>query len=227
VIAPDQRAFFTQCGYLPLGRVATRAETLALRAEATRFLNSAPDDHLVRSDGHVRVGLHLCHLNQAFRAHAISVAPTAAALLGKPAQILTSLLFNKPPQIGQALELHQDLPYYPYLGDSDLITCWLALDDTDESNGCIEYLPGSHHVRIPHRATVTQQALDIEPSVIDAGRLKAVTLAAGEAVAHHGLAVHRSGANHSTRPRMGLSTLFVPARVAVSVEDSGYKPIEV
>lgn len=227
MIAADRRAFFARCGYLPLGRVAKPAEIVTLHHEATRFLTTAPDDHLMRGDGHVRVGLHLCHRSEAFRAQAISVAPVAAALFGEPVKVLTNLLFNKPPEIGQALEFHQDLPYYPYLGENDLITCWLALDDTDESNGCIEYLSGSHHARVPHRITGAQQALNIESSQIDLGRLTPVILRAGEAVAHHGLTVHRSGANRSTRPRMGISTLYVPARVAISVEDAGYEPIEV
>jgi ectoine hydroxylase-related dioxygenase (phytanoyl-CoA dioxygenase family) len=240
MLTSEQCRSFWAAGFLPVGRVSGPWEVASLKDEASRLIRTgdglgpeAPEDHLMRSAAlggeeagrrHVRVALHLCHISNVFRAHAVEshVAAMVRALFDEEPVVLTSLLFNKPPEIGEALALHQDLPYYPYLRDDDLVTCWMALDDAGEANGCLEYLPGSHRARIPHRHTGAQQALDIDPADIDVEKLVRVPLMAGEAVLHHGLTVHRSGPNRSGLPRMGLATLYVRERANVSVDDFAY-----
>jgi phytanoyl-CoA hydroxylase len=235
VLSDEQRRFFRKSGYLPLGRVSTPGTVRALKNEAARLVGdggepgTAPEDHLMRSAalgaaGHVRVALHLCHISDPFRAQALDAAVSGmvGSLFGEQPVALTSLLFNKPPAVGEALTLHQDLPYYPYLRDDDLITCWLALDETSADNGRVEYLPGTHVSRIAHRATGSQQALDIDPDLVDAPRAVGVSLAPGEAVLHHGLTVHRSAANTSGTTRMGLATLYVRSSAKVTREDFPY-----
>lgn len=235
----DQRRFFRLNGYLPVGQVSVPAEVATLKRQATRLLGPddrsaprLPEDHIMRSreaepgegEGHVRVALHLCHLDSTFREQALkpNVVAMARSLLGEDPAVLTSLLFNKPPEVGEPLTLHQDLPYYPYLGTDDLVTCWTALDEVDRDNGCIEYLPGTHAEAVPHRDTGMQQALDIDSATVDASTAMAVPLGVGEAVFHHGLTVHRSAANRSPRPRMGLAVLYVRAGVNVSTDDFPY-----
>lgn len=231
MLSDDQRRFFRLNGYLPVGQVSIPADVSALKQEFARLLGALsnedglPEDHQMRSaDGHVRVALHLCHISEVFRYHALNahVAGMLRGLFDEEPLILTSLLFNKPPQVGEPLDLHQDLPYYPYLRDDDLATCWMALDDVDATNGCLEYLPGSHCSVAPHRDTGRQQALDIDPSQVDTTRLVAVTLAAGEAVIHHGLTIHRSSANRSLRPRAGVAVLYVRASARVAPDDFPY-----
>jgi ectoine hydroxylase-related dioxygenase (phytanoyl-CoA dioxygenase family) len=190
-----------------------------------------PEDHLMRvseGDGHVRVALHLCHVDEAFREQARDrrIAAMVASVLEEPVVVLTSLLFNKPPKVGEGLTLHQDLPYYPYLGDDDLVTCWLALDRTTPENGRVEYLPGSHQSVVSHQATGGQQALDIDPEDVNISTAVGVSLAAGEAVLHHGLTVHRSAPNTSIASRMGLATLYVKASAKVTLEDFPYSPLD-
>jgi phytanoyl-CoA hydroxylase len=140
--------------------------------------------------------------------------------------VLTSLLFNKPARVGEALILHQDLPYYPYLREDDLVTCWTALDEADEDNGCVEYLPGTHRSHVRHRQTGHQQTLDIDPELVDVSTAVPVPLRPGEGVLHHGLTVHRSSANRSRRPRRGLATLYVRQSAPVSLSDFPYPLLE-
>jgi ectoine hydroxylase-related dioxygenase (phytanoyl-CoA dioxygenase family) len=104
------------------------------------------------------------------------------------------------------------------------MTCWTAIDPTGTDNGCVEYLSGSHHERLPHRETGQQQALDIDPSAVDTSRVVPVLLAAGEAVIHHGLTAHRSAANASAKPRLGIATLYVREHVPVTRDDFPYAP---
>ncbi|WP_344171714.1 phytanoyl-CoA dioxygenase family protein [Pilimelia columellifera] len=226
-----QRREFVGRGFLPVGRVAALDHLQVLKGVAAHLagLDGNPpaldEDHLMRADrGDVRVALHLCHRSPVFRLNATGdhIAGMVSDLLGEPAAVLTSLLFCKPPAVGLPLRLHQDLPYYPYLGDQQLITCWTALDDADSDNGAVEYIPGSHLTRLPHRTTGEQQALDIPDGAIDTSRATTVPVKAGEAVLHHGLTAHRSGANHSNRPRMGLATLYVPASVTITADQFPY-----
>jgi len=61
-------------------------------------------------------------------------------MFGEPATLYTSLYF----EIGSAQDFHRDTPYfwtnpgYAYFG------VWLALEDTDESNGALTAIKGSH-----------------------------------------------------------------------------------
>jgi len=240
MLSGEQCRFFRMAGYLPVGQVSSHEEVAALKEEVSRLLGTpsrsgaaAPENHMMRAhaaggdgvnDGHVRVALHLCHISDLFRDHALNanVASTVRRIFGEDPVVLTSLLFNKPPKVGQALTPHQDLPYYPYLGDDDLVTCWMALNEVDSSNGCLEYLPASHRSRITHRETGEQQTLEIDPDDIDMTRLVQIPLKPGEGVLHHGLTVHRSGANRSERPRMGVATLYVQASVPVTIDDFPY-----
>jgi ectoine hydroxylase-related dioxygenase (phytanoyl-CoA dioxygenase family) len=231
VLTDEDRSTFWGLGYLRLGRVSEAARAVALKHELAAVLggddHTIPAGHLMRADTadrHVRVVLHLCHINAMFCCHAMepAVVEAVADLFDERPLVLTSLLFAKPPGVGQPLTAHQDLPYYPYLAQDDLITSWMALDAVGRENGAIEYVAGSHHQLVPHRETQGQQALDIDPETWSAAFDPPVCLQSGEAVVHHGLTVHRSGANTSLSPRLGLATLYVRPAVAGRAADLAY-----
>ncbi len=233
MLTDAQRHSFWSSGYLPLRRVAAPHQARALRYEFETLTNPAcptvPEDHLMRSpgDGHTRVGLHFCHLNSLFSSLATDpgVMDMMGTLFGEEPAALTSLAFNKPPKVGEELLAHQDLAYYPYLGPNDLITCWVALDDVDLANGAVQYWPGTHRAVMEHERTGLQQALAIDPESLDEDNAVSVALAIGEAVAHHGLTVHRSAPNTSPRPRLGVAILYIRASAAISAADFPYPPL--
>src|SRR5207247_10146093 len=47
----------------------------------------------------------------------------------------------KPP----GTNMHQDGSYLDYLVPPEMVTCWIALDDTSAEAGTITYAAGSHH----------------------------------------------------------------------------------
>ena len=49
----------------------------------------------------------------------------------------------KPPG-GLPLLAHQDAAYLDYLSPPNMVSCWMALDDTDRDTGTIYYVRGSH-----------------------------------------------------------------------------------
>ena len=68
----------------------------------------------------------------------------AAQLMGYDGvRILQDNCIWKPPGV-KALGMHQDGAYLDYLDPAEMITCWIALDDTSAEAGTISFVPGSH-----------------------------------------------------------------------------------
>jgi ectoine hydroxylase-related dioxygenase (phytanoyl-CoA dioxygenase family) len=135
-------------------------------------------------------------------------------LIGPDILVYTSTWFIKEPESAAIAAWHQDATYFG-LRPHVHVTAWLALTDATAENGCMEFLPGSHHRgQLPHRAGV------VADSVNRAGQAVVVTvddtpavhapLRAGEFSLHHTLCLHRSQPNRSRGRRVGLAISYVP-----------------
>jgi phytanoyl-CoA hydroxylase len=135
----------------------------------------------------------------------------AQALVGEPASADQPEWFNKPPGTNHVTPPHQD-NYYFCLEPAHLVTIWLALDVVDAENGCLRYVPGSHQQGYrPHASSkilgFSQGITDYSPD--DVAREVAIALQPGDAVAHHGMTIHRADANLSTaRQRRSFAMVF-------------------
>jgi hypothetical protein len=138
-------------------------------------------------------------------------------LIGPNILVYTSTWFIKEPDSTAIAAWHQDATYFglrPYVH----VTAWLALTDATAENGCMEFLPGSHHRgQLPHRAGVVAgsvnragQAVVVE---IDDAPAVHAPLRAGEFSLHHTLCLHRSQPNRSSGRRIGLAISYVPTHV--------------
>jgi phytanoyl-CoA hydroxylase len=128
--------------------------------------------------------------------------------------------FNKPPRVGKPTPPHQD-GYYFMLEPNEAVTMWLALDDVDESNGCMRYIAGSH--RTGMRSHARTQVLGFSQGISDysdADRAAEIPLAAkpGDLLAHHSLTIHRADANPSSRHRRSLGFVYFSARARQNKE---------
>lgn len=158
----------------------------------------------------MRVG-HALHLHDpVFRALCQIDALRSAMrqLVGGAGQLLQSAVIYKQPtsdlvQFG----MHQDAWYLPNEPES-LLLAFVALDDMDAENGCLELLPGSH--RHGRTGTLGMGPKGYFPAAGSAPRepsgLGAVSLPVerGAVIFVHGRAYHASAANRSTRPRRAL-----------------------
>ncbi len=135
----------------------------------------------------------------------------AESLLGEPATAEQPEWFNKPPGTNHVTPPHQD-NYYFCLTPPNVLTIWLALDDVDAENGCLRYVAGSHNrgFRRHARSKILGFSQGISDyTADDFVREVAVTLRAGDAVAHHGMTIHRADANLSaTRHRRSFAMVF-------------------
>ena len=84
-------------------------------------------------------------------------------LIGPYILVYTSTWFIKEPETAAIAAWHQDATYFglrPYVH----VTAWLALTDATAENGCMEFLPGSHHLgQLPHRAGVVAGSVNRRP----------------------------------------------------------------
>ena len=135
-------------------------------------------------------------------------------LLGNDVVAWATHYFCKLPGDGKAVSFHQDASYWD-LTPAKTVTVWLALDDTDEENGAMQFLPGSHKVgHIPWKesseeSVLNQQIEDI--SVFD--KPFSNNLKAGQFSLHSSLLVHGSPKNQSPRRRCGLTIRYAPQDV--------------
>ncbi len=64
-------------------------------------------------------------------------------LIGPNVELHHSTLHIKPPQSGHPFPMHQDSPFYPHRAKG-FVDVLVHLDDTNEENGEIRFLAGSH-----------------------------------------------------------------------------------
>jgi phytanoyl-CoA hydroxylase len=138
----------------------------------------------------------------------------AAALLGEAVVPSNIQYFSKPPGVGQPTPAHQD-GYYFKLEPCEALTMWLAIDATDDENGCMRYVRGSHRRGMqPHGRTKTlgfSQGIVDYPQAEDVAHEQPVFVQPGDLIAHHAMTIHRADANRSNRTRRALGLVYYGA----------------
>lgn len=66
-----------------------------------------------------------------------------AELIGPNVELHHTTLHAKPPETGHPFPMHQDWAFYKH-DNGRYVDCLVHLDDTDDRNGCIRFLAGSH-----------------------------------------------------------------------------------
>ncbi|WP_153558520.1 phytanoyl-CoA dioxygenase family protein [Roseimaritima sediminicola] len=147
--------------------------------------------------------------------HPAIVTPVAD-LLGPNVVGWGAHFFCKLPGDGKRVDWHQDCSYWP-LTPTKTVTVWLAIDDADSENGCMEVVTGSHTSGLIEFAESDKQSDNVlNQSVADPekyGRIQATPLKAGQFSIHSDLLLHGSAANRSQRRRCGLTLRYCPADV--------------
>ena len=131
--------------------------------------------------------------------------------LGGEPRLAEDQIFMKPPHFGSAKPYHQDNAYFKISPRDQVITAWIALDDVDESNGCLRYIDGSHLGEIVPHEPIPGEAFNLAPpeELIDLGKESLAIVKAGGVVFHHGQALHTSHRNESDRWRRAYATHWV------------------
>ena len=219
-LTPDEIAHYETQGYLAGKRILTEAQCDALCEElATLTDPSHPGNHLFyeyNSNESVDPSKVLFHALGAWRVaagmHDILWNPAftapASDLLGGPVRFWHDQLFCKPAKHGGVVAWHQDYSYWTRTQPMQHLTCWIGLDDADESNGCLYYVPGSHKWPLLPITGLAGDMEAIKTVLTEAQEAEfkpiPIPLKRGECAFHHPLLVHGSYENRSERPRRAI-----------------------
>lgn len=220
------RALYAEQGYLAIDRVAPAGELTWLRERYDELLGGPRSGFLdgvfdlSRPYGTTedpRLGQLLLPERlveglpgmETFR----NIRRTVACLLEMPEDDLemwTHLIF-KAPGSDAITPWHQDEAYWDIHLEYRSVATWLPLDDVDEHNGCLWYVPGSHR-----REVLQHRHLGGDPNVhvlevdepVDTSTAQPVPLEAGGLVLHHPRCLHYAGPNGTGSIRRAWGIVF-------------------
>ncbi len=218
VLAPDDVAAMAQPVEETLldGRVTTDmtalGDALAVGVGATVLVDEdARDASTTR--GRFRSGVDHWRVHPSFAAFASrSALPAIVARLLRSERLwlYEDSVLVKEPGTHEPTAFHQDLAYFQVDG-RQIATCWVPLDDNDESTGAVSYVIGSHlrdRLYRPNYFVTDEPIGDTEGDVLPDPRqgagaelLRAFATAPGDIVVHHARTIHGARGNSSTTAR--------------------------
>lgn len=214
----DLKAIYDRDGYLIARNVLDRN----LIAEASAHI----DWLLARNPGLRAEQLHHRLMqHDAFWVRLISdprLLDVAAQFVGPDVALFASHYISKPPFDGQAVLWHQDGSYWP-LEPMDVVTLWLAVDDSTPENGCMRVIPRTHGMELkPHAQREDVPNVlnsSIAEGLVEESRAVDVILKAGDVSIHHPKIIHGSKANHSPKRRAGLTIRYIPTSTRIKTDE--------
>lgn len=126
-----------------------------------------------------------------------------ADLLGPNVEFEHTTLHAKPPETGHPFPMHQDWAFYEH-EDDRYVDVLIHLDDTDDNNGCIRFLDGSHKLGPLKHVTETKDGPCTPHLSTDKYRLEDTVpgpARRGDVVCFNVLTIHGSHINKTSRMR--------------------------
>ena len=135
-------------------------------------------------------------------------------LIGHDIIVWGSRIFSKAPQTGRATPWHQDGEYWP-IRPLATATVWIAIDESNEDNGCLKILTGSNRARtlLPHQSLSGKGAAldkEIKPELIESKNVVSVPLQPGQMVIFDVFTAHGASPNLSNQRRAGFAIRYMP-----------------
>ena len=238
ILTSDQVQAYQEDGYVIAREVFTPAEADLLRW-AMEEDPKVSAHSLIRPDtegGGTRISLWNRAGDSVYglAARSARLVDTAETLIGEAVYHFQSKLTAKDPFGGGAWEWHQDYGYWYYNGclRPDMLSMMIALDRSDQNNGCLQVVKGSHKLgRIDH-LQVTEKQNSADPA-----RMEHITaqhevvlceLDPGDVLIFHSNTLHRSAQNRSPKRRWTLIVCYnaVSNDTITKIDDRYYVPLE-
>lgn len=179
-----------------------------LEHAAEEFLRSQPDGRVTisRADA-ITFTRHLVKRSRVLRELSMAEPLTGLChdLIGPDVRLYWDQAVYKKPGNPDEFPFHQDNGY-TYLEPQQYLTCWIALTDTDESNGCPWVVPGLHKFgTLAHESTTLgYRCLPSSSAAVP------VPAAAGDIVVFSSLTPHRTGPNLTQDVRKSYIVQYAP-----------------
>lgn len=220
--APDQVEFFRDQGYLKFGRIFTPAEMNDLRDHVDQMIAGLPA-------GARPEAMDIPHVKDPWLFRYLAhprVLDIIEAFIGPNIVLWSSHFIAKPRGDGKAVPWHTDGAYWgERLKPMEVITLWLAVDESTKENGCMRVLPGSHkhrvsmaeYVPVDHQANVF--GAEIKSELMDEAQAVDLELKVGECHFHDAWTLHSSSPNTSDKRRCGYTMRYMPSRAVYTRDE--------
>ena len=140
--------------------------------------------------------------------HNSKILDAVESIIGKDILVCGTTLFIKNPDKKGFVSFHQDAKYIG-LEPHNWVTGWLAVTDSNEENGCMRMLKGSHKKDLKfHDQKFDENNLLTRGQTIENVPINETTpviLKAGQLSLHHPTIIHGSGLNKSKERRIGFA----------------------
>jgi ectoine hydroxylase-related dioxygenase (phytanoyl-CoA dioxygenase family) len=231
-LTPQQIEQFGQKGYLKIAHRLITDDYLTLLRERYDALfakkrgtsgeglrnlavigDSEQDETANRSEEMLQI-MEMWHYDEVYRQllYHEPLLDIAESLIGSNIQLFHDQALYKPARHGGEVPWHQDNGYWRCT-PSNLVSIWMALDDADEENGCMNVIPGSHLESAPDHDRAVSEKGEL-PALLQANveenRAAPVPLKAGYAMVHHCLMLHQTNPNRSQRRRRAMVIHYMP-----------------
>ncbi|MFI5993956.1 phytanoyl-CoA dioxygenase family protein [Streptomyces sp. NPDC051362] len=214
---------FKRIGYVTDMDVLTRREAEGFLAKFERFIVENGID--LKEPGY---RLHDRHLDVDFiwdLATHPRVLGIVRELVGEDDVImLNSRFICKTPGGPKAVPWHCDASYAG-LDPAEQVIVWIALDDVNDENGCLRFLPNSlipygsrEHVR-PTMRGGTHVSQELPVTTQEEGQAFSIHMKRGNAVAFDGRMVHSSRATSPRRRRYALALRYIGGNIRLLHHD--------
>ncbi len=219
-VSAQQAGHYDECGFFVLEDALSAAEVAALTEaidpyeerqeealrsmEGGRFFIARADEITFTTHLVVRSALVRTFTASAF------LADVCADLIGPDVRLYWDQAVYKKPGTESPFPWHQDNGY-AFLEPQQYLTCWVALTDATEENGCPWVVPGSHR-----RGTLAHEYSDIGFVCLrDPADAVPVAASAGSIVVFSSLTPHSTGPNHTAAVRKAYIVQFAPSGAEV------------
>ena len=213
LLTPAQLQSFQQEGYVAPIRVMSPAQAAQLREHLEAFERSQGGP----LKGSLRHKTHLLFtwLNDLVREQ--KIVDAIEDLYGANLLCWTTNFFIKEARDPAFVSWHQDSTYWG-LSKPDVVTAWVALTASNDSNGAMKVIPRTHLLdQVPHRDTFSKNNLLTrgQEVAVDVDPKQAVTieLQPGEMSLHHVRIIHGSEPNPADDRRIGFAIRYIPTYV--------------
>ena len=230
MLSPAKIEEFGEKGFVLGGRVLGDEEVDLLRAELERVIeeqgSAVPQPvHIVNLSGKPEAPVwqivNIWEASEPYRrltTNPVIVEEIAQLTGASQLRVWHDQIQYKPAETGGVNAWHQDSPYWPILTPkTSQVSAWVALDDVDESNGCMRMVSGSYHWGNNIDFIHTVRDIDSMPATFEDHDLKVelCPVAKGHVHYHHSLTWHGSHANTSGNPRRAIAVHYM-------TEETGY-----
>ncbi len=191
------------------------AEIDRFESELETFLRTQAEERIFIAEADaVTFTTHLVARSQTVRALATSdvFADLCADLVGPDVNVYWDQAVYKKPEKPRRFPWHQDNGY-TFIEPQQYLTCWLALTDATELNGCPWVAPGVHHAGTLAHAYV--EPLGYECFEEPPTAAQPAPVRAGSALVFSSLTPHMTGPNLSDEVRKAYILQYAPAGAQV------------